>query len=121
MKKRLGPFKISFTVDFNIPLGKATLKLRSISEIKKIKVKFALKDELNQLLTFEELSIKYLELPIPKGFDPSFYIINEETGQKAKIVISIDKIWPPKAKGNTHVFMPPRLGNISRQVKKIAG
>lgn len=121
MKKTLSPFKISFTVTFNFPLGKAILELRSISEIKKIKVKFALKDELSQLLTFEELRSRYLEIPIPKGLSPSFYIINEETGQKAKIVIPINKIWPPKAEGNTHVIIPPRLGNISRQVKEIGG
>lgn len=121
MEKKLGSFKIYFAVCFNAPIGAATLKLRSISETKKIKVKFALEDEPNILLNFNELMKKYLELPIPKGFNPYFYIINEETEQKAKIIIPIARMWPPNARGGTAISAPPKFIDISKQIKKIGG
>lgn len=112
-------FKITYTIMFNWPLGMTTLNLRYITKIDKIKIKFALKDELDKLLTFEELIRTYKKLPVPKEHNPCFYIINEETGEKAKILIPIQKVWPSNAEGATTVETGPIFLNISDQISKI--
>lgn len=121
MKSEPGSFKISYTIFFNWPIGKATLNLRHITKIEKIKIKFALKDELDKLVTFEELIRKYEKLPIPKEHNPCFFVINEETGERAKIVIPMPKIWPPNARGDTTVDTEPIFLDISGQISKIGG